>query len=198
VDEVLPADGNTFVVLDSDPQYNGPVDASISQEVEFSAGETIAGQYFFGTYDYVPFSDYATISLIPSPGSGLEEIILVSIDISDVGNYGSTETWLWFTHHFDEFDAGTYTLQGYVTDVKDSILPSLLMLDNIVVCQSVTGGDANHDCRVDLQDFAFLAQYWLNNCEEFEPCRTANFDDSSVIDYVDLLTISHHWLEGTQ
>jgi len=65
VDKIEPAAGDRFVILDSDGKSYGPNKVTLSQTIEVEVGDRIAGQYFFGTYDYDQWADYATISLIP-------------------------------------------------------------------------------------------------------------------------------------
>jgi hypothetical protein len=31
------------------------------------------------------------------------------------------------------------------------------------VCETIVAGDINGDCKVNFQDFAFMAAYWLEN-----------------------------------
>jgi hypothetical protein len=64
---LVPFEGDYFVMLstgdmyDTDPNY-----AQIWQTITVDAGDKLTGVYFFGTYDYMDFNDFAEIKLVPS------------------------------------------------------------------------------------------------------------------------------------
>jgi len=138
---LLPYDGNHFVLLstgdiglDKPDNPDNPEYSVMFQQVSFLAGEKLSGRYFFGTCDYVDsgwFNDWATITLVAEPNSGLPDIELVDIDIAEVGSYSSTDGWQYFEHIFDVNDQGTYQLQFFVSDYADIIYKSYLAVDGL-------------------------------------------------------------------
>jgi hypothetical protein len=111
-----PYQGDTFVVLSTggyDAVPDGAVTSSkISEEVFLYAGDTIIGAYFFGTTDYRPFNDYASIFLElavdPNDYPDSVEHVLISgaqCDVETIESFRSTfelspETggWITFSH----------------------------------------------------------------------------------------------------
>jgi hypothetical protein len=104
------------------------------QQIYVGAGEKITGAYFFGVCDYTTWDDYAYIKLIALPGSGQSDIEIVSVNLLDVGNYGSTDGWVEFESIvFDSSNAGRYILECAVYDQADSILESYFALDGFAI-----------------------------------------------------------------
>lgn len=126
-----PIQGQSFVVLSSGDINPDPSSASINQSFQATAGETISGYYFFGTCDYEPYNDYAEIKLLPAPGSQLNEITLVSVDVLTVGHYSSMSGWELFEHTFTSAEAGLYSIDISVNDARDTIYASYLAVDGI-------------------------------------------------------------------
>ena len=196
VDKIEPADGDRFVILDSDGKSYGPNKVTLSQTIEVEVGDRIAGQYFFGTYDYDQWADYATISLIPH-NEDKPIIEMVKVGVSDVGNEGSMHGWKWFSHIFEEEQAGKYELQFQVKDLYDSLFGSILAIDNLRYCKNAPAyGDINYDCRVDFLDLAKLAKWWLQECDEFSSCNEADLTDQGDVGIDDLQIIAEYWLQG--
>jgi hypothetical protein len=121
-------EGSKFVLLS-----NGPADimyGKITQDVTVEEGDIITGAYFFGACDYTPFSDYAYIKLIPHFNQ--PEIVLLSITVDDVGNYGSTNGWVTFSS--DPFNfSGICTLECAVYDGLDSVLDTYFAIDGLTI-----------------------------------------------------------------
>jgi hypothetical protein len=104
------------------------------QQIYVGAGEKITGAYFFGVCDYTTWDDYAYIKLIALPGSGQTDIEIISVNLLDVGNYGSTEGWVEFESIvFDATNAGRYILECAVYDKADSILESYFAVDGLAI-----------------------------------------------------------------
>jgi hypothetical protein len=128
-----PFEGNSFVLLSTGNVEPYSLFASLRQDVYFSAGETLSGVYFFGTLDYSPYPDYATIKLLADPNSGQNDITLVQIDVEDVGNFSSSDGWVPFQSPvFNQNTAGTYTLELAVYDSYDELYTSYLAVDGLV------------------------------------------------------------------
>lgn len=130
---LTPFEGDSFVVvsngsIDPDPDWG-----RLWQQVTFAPGEKLSGVYFFGTADYLPYNDYGTIALLPEPESGLSDIEIVSISVSDVGDNSSTDGWVYFESPvFTELTAGTYSLEIAVYDFTDPLYESYLAVDGLV------------------------------------------------------------------
>lgn len=130
---LAPFEGDSFVVLSNGMISPETTHAKIWQDVSLEVGDVVSGAYFFGTCDYIPYGDYATISLVAKPGSELADIELVNITTGDVGSYGSTDGWVPFQSvPFTEATAGTYTLEFVVTDMVDNIFNSYLAVDGLI------------------------------------------------------------------
>ena len=204
---LYPFEGESFVVLSTgdlsaplpDPQY-----AQIKQRIMVSTGQRLAGVYFFGTCDYIPYEDFATIKLVPIPNSGLRDIILINIDVGDVGSYGSMDGWDFFEYTFSEIEAGIYELVLTVSDLGDAIFKSYLAVDNITLCYAPGYGDLNYDCQVNMFDFTLFANDWLQDCSDpnylADPnnnCRYGtDIDNNGPVDANDLYLMSQFWLGG--
>jgi len=199
-----PFEGQSFVVLSTGDVESDPMYAEIRQQIEISAGQKLTGVYFFGTCDYIPFNDYATITLVPDPNSSLTDIILINISVTDVGNYGSTDGWGLFEHTFSEAEAGTYEIVLLVHDVDDNIFKSYLAVDNITLCSPPEYGDINHDCQVNMLDFAFMAVDWSNDCSDpnylSDPNNRCQYgtdiNGDGPVDINDLWLMAENWLTG--
>ena len=202
-----PFEGESFVVLstgDIDPPLPDPQYAQIKQQIEASPGQRLAGVYFFGTCDYTPYEDFATIKLVPAPTSGLRDSILININVGDVGSYGSMDGWDFFEYTFSEADAGIYDLVLIVSDLGDWIFKSYLAIDNITLCYAPGYGDLNYDCRVNMLDFTLLANDWLQDCSDPNYLEDPNsncwygtdIDNNGPVDANDLYLMSQFWLDS--
>ena len=199
-----PFRGESFVVLSTgellpDPQYG-----QIKQQIEVFAGQRLAGVYFFGTCDYIPYEDFATIKLVPIPPSSLRDIILMSIDVGDVGSYGSMDGWDFFEYTFSEAEAGDYELVLIVSDLSDWIFTSYLAIDNITLCYAPEYGDLDYDCQVDMFDFTLFANDWMCDCNDLDYLEDPNnncwygtdIDGNGPVDVNDLYLMTQFWLDG--
>jgi hypothetical protein len=204
-----PVEGTRFCLLSTGDLYGPGSDtqitqSSMSQKISFANGDILMGSYFFGTCDYRPYDDTATILLSPvDPNDGLRNILIESISVEDVGNYGATIGWMPFSFTFTPETAGCYKLYFEVKDVTDNKYKSYLAIDNLRICNGIPlYGDINQDCGVDLQDVAYFSNLWLADCNDpntYDPnyiCRNADFDGNMIIDPNDLVLMSEHWLEN--
>jgi hypothetical protein len=192
-----PFEGDSFVVLstgdvDPDPQY-----AMITQRLQTNPGESLFGVYFFGTCDYMPYNDYASIMLVPEPNSGLRVVELVNVNVSQVGSYGSMDGWAYFeSEPFTEVTASWYQIEITITDWQDKIFKSYLAVDGLHLCVRPEEGNINNDCHVDMLDYAILALHWLNDCNSPDWCEGADIDNDGIVDANDLSKITNNWLAG--
>jgi hypothetical protein len=125
-----PYQGSKFALLG-----NGPGDVyfgRMTQDITVEAGDIISGAYFFGTCDYAAFYDYASIKLLAKQGSGLSDVELVSINLEDVGDFGSTEGWVTFQSDPLSF-SGIYTLEVSIFDDRDSVYESYFAVDGLTI-----------------------------------------------------------------
>ena len=207
-----PVEGDTFVLLStgdaegygSDPRIEF---SSMQQTIYACPGNILSGSYFFGTCDYRPFNDVGTVKLIPAdPNDGLRPVVLLSICIGDLGDFQSTPGWQKFYYQFTEENCGEYLLYCEVRDILDRSFKSYLALDNLRLCQGVSGfGDLNRDCGVDYFDFEILASAWLADCNDPNvlsdpniPCELFVTDPNlpeNIVDGEFLLKMSESWLE---
>ncbi|OQY07491.1 MAG: hypothetical protein B6I25_01655 [Planctomycetales bacterium 4572_13] len=201
-----PFEGEYFLLLSTEdvegPGSDGQIKHSAAWQVLHArTGDVLVGAYFFGTCDYTPFGDIGTIVLEPNdPIDGLRPITLVDIEVSDIGNFGSTDGWQTFQHTFDSSQTGDYTIRCKVEDYTDKIYRSYLAVDNLRICSAIPAyGDLNMDCGVDLLDFSVLGSVWLADCNDISdpnaPCHLADMDKSGIVDPNDLVLMSEHWLE---
>ena len=201
---LLPYSNQFFVVLSTGDFYPNEQVSQIWQKVCVNSGDRISGVYFFGTCDYPRFDDYATITLIPDSNAGLEELELVRISASNVGQFSSIAGWERFEHTFSPAEAGTYNLVLFVTDLVDEIYESYLAVDDITICAAPEYGDLNYDCWVNMTDFSLFAQDWLQDCSDpsylAEPKNNCsygtNIDTDGLVDANDLYLMSQFWLNG--
>lgn len=196
---LMPFQGESFVILSTDDIVPEPQYARILQNVEFFEGQRISGAYFFGTYDYIPFDDNASITLVPDDSEG-RSVILVAIGVSGVGSYGSTPGWVTFGHAFTAEDAGVYDLVISVGDYGDIIFTTYFAVDALEVCWVAPYGDVNADCEVNLIDFSFLAADWLLYDSVYEPDPNfaaqydTDFDGDHFVDVNDVSLMAEYWL----
>ena len=185
---IYPIDGQHFVMLKTGSGCVGDTNKSwtqLTQLISVNEGQSITGSYFFATDDWVPpWNDIATIYLSsPEPNSitGLYdiEILLARRDVNSVGSYFSMEDWERFSHTFGSSEAGDYMLVLRVEDAVDCAYASYLAVDALyivdqpmVTCAYKLAGDVNRDCKVDLVDFAKMAENWLIDCNA-EPTNSA-------------------------
>jgi hypothetical protein len=194
-----PYSGEKFLLLHTghpDPEYppifpstpqNVPSSAikksQVSQKVVLEEGDTIQGAYFFGTIDYLKFSqpdsynDYGLIYLEPvDPGNEPnDQIIIAMCDVATVGSRESTlalseETggWIRFSHTVeDPNQAGSYFLRCEVADDDDEIVDSYFAIDGLRICRGgQPDADLDWDCDVDLNDYSILSKAWLSFCPD--------------------------------
>ena len=189
--------GQSFVVLSTGDVIPDPRSASMSQQIEVGKGWTISGYYFFGTCDYSPYSDYATIKMVSEPNSSPRDIILVDITVEDVNSYGSMPGWGYFEYVFGPNDPGTYELTIEVVDKQDAIYKSYFAVDHLKL-RCGPQGDINIDCAVDMLDYALLCDDWAIDCSDPNiDCSATDLSRDGVIDANDLSILIDHWL-GSQ
>ena len=180
--------------------------STIQQQITLVPGETLYGSYFFGTCDWWPFLDEATITLSAvDPNDDPNFVTLVNINVDDVGDCGAMDGWQGIYYVFPGLQATDYYLTCQVRDIGDTILKSYLAVDDFQICPiSRYDGDLNFDCRINLDDFEILSEAWLANCSDPNtfadpntPCGLADIDGNDYVDSGDLLYMSGNWLFPT-
>ncbi len=195
VDKIRPTEGNRFAILDTDGSGEGPNDVKISQVLQCQAGDRIFGQYFFGTYDWNPYSDYATISLVPYD-SNQPTIEILRVGVEDTDSYSSMEDWEWFSYTIKPGEEGQYDLCFRIQDMSDSLYASFLALDNLRHCSGNFEGDLNDDCRVDFLDYARMNQCLSYSTIDHPSCVDCDINMDGQVDMYDLFYILDQWLSG--
>jgi hypothetical protein len=205
IDRLLPFEGNYFLTLRTGSDSTEPYYAKVWQTITVDACSTLIGAYFFGTYDWLEWNDYAEIKLIPVTDPNLHELELVHVSVQDVGDYNSMKGWERFAYTFDTNESGTYYLTIAIYNVLDEKITSYFAVDGLVLCESGSnGGDINLDCTTDFSDFALMAVDWLCDCNDpiyyKDPNTNCQLDTDLTgdghIDSNDLQVMSDHWLEG--
>jgi hypothetical protein len=201
--------GQLFVVLSTGDFNPEPTSAYIRQYVYVYPGETLAGYYFFGTADYIPYNDYAAIELVPADSnSGLSDITVVHVEVNDVDkdprdtDGKSMEGWEYFERTFDSNEGGAYNLTISITDVGDQYFPSYIAVDGMTLCNRPPAGDINHDCHVNFVDFSRMATDWFQDCSDpnylADPNNNCSWgtdlDGSGPVDLNDLKLMGDNWL----
>lgn len=202
---LLPYEGNYFVLLSSID--GGEVFSEIRQTITVHAGDRLTGAYFFGTEDYRPFDDWATIQLVVPDTNDVVGPNIVHISVADVQSYGSLRGWKRFDYIFAPSQSGTYDLKIKVEDKSDTVLASYFAIDGLVICPSfgIIYGDINADCIVNFFDFAMLAADWMCDCNDSNTFNDPNsncvygtdIDDSNFVDLDDLQILTDYWLMST-
>ena len=207
---LFPYEGNHFLVLSTGDINNHPEVryAKVWQTIPVAAGDTLIGAYFFGTYEapLTVYNDYAEIKLVDP---NLRGIVLVHVDVEDVGVLSSMKGWKRFEYTFDANQAGTYDLTIRVQDWDDQRYNSYFAVDGLVLCENASGGgDINLDCTTNFQDFALFAAGWFCNCNDPnnyndpDPNSSCRLDidlaGGGLVDTNDLQIMAEHWLEGTK
>ena len=67
------------------------------------------------------------------------------------------------------------------------------------LCYAAMPGDLNLDNKINLKDFALLAQKWRQtDCNETDSCGRADIDKSGGVDWTDLCILSENWTSNLQ
>jgi hypothetical protein len=186
-----PYQGDTFVVLSTGGiGGDGEIKSSIiSQEVFLNAGDTILGAYYFGTTDYRPYNDYASIylQLAGDPNDypdSLEHFLIpdAQCSVDSIGSYKSTfdlspDTggWITFSHTVEPNQVGPYYLRCEVVDLLDTIYNTYFAIDGLRICRGGRSiADMDWDCDVDLIDYSIISKAWMTFCPDI-PIDDPNF-----------------------
>lgn len=95
--------------------------STLEQRMDLLAGDVLEGWAAFDAADYLPYNDYAYVSVL----NGANEVLWEK-SVSDVGDLGDSipEAWSWTAPA-----AGTYTLKYGVVNSGDRINPSYGLFD---------------------------------------------------------------------
>jgi hypothetical protein len=97
------------------------VGSAIAFNIFLGAGQTVSVSWRFDANDYLPYNDFAFVSISP-----LKQTQLIS-NVEQVGNYGISD---WGTSSFVAQQDGFYRIGAGVVDVGDGALPSSLYIAN--------------------------------------------------------------------
>lgn len=228
---VIPApfNGEKFVLL-STGDSNGldsesdTFNSTISQIITLCPGDTLYGNYFFGTTDYSRFEDTGFGKLLdPNLVVSLDEgvtdpnayylspndpinintgIQLFLISVDDVASYKSTESWQFFKYTYQGNSCQQFRLYFQVRDCEDRSYKSYLALDNVRICRNAPElADLNRDCFIDMNDLNLLARAWMADCNDPMVAADANVPCGIIINQGRLTAgpeyltdISQNWL----
>ena len=196
---VVPYEGEYFVILSTGDIRPDTTYSMMTQDVNFVKGQTVEFYYFFGTMDYVPFDDFATVKLheIDSNGLILHSQEVLNVSIRDITNYNCTPGWVKLNYFLDPNDPNNYNrIEFYVQDVGDAVYNSYFAIDGLKLGFKPELGDLNDDWMVDFQDFAILGQHWNQDSNDPNLLGWADFDDTNSVDVNDLMIFSSYWLDG--
>jgi len=124
-----PTDGSAFALVKTDGA--GSI-TQLYQSFYATAGASISLDYFWDSQDYVPFDDAATGTILAGMGTGGPLVsTLFSHSVStDPADYWGTP---WTSVSYTFANTGVYTLLITNTNGLDSILDSLVGIDNVNV-----------------------------------------------------------------
>jgi len=196
---IIPFEGENCLVLSTDDigPDGGERHASVVQDYNFVEGLTIEFYYFFGTFDYVPYGDFATVTLLND-----RPVEIFSIAVDDIGNYNSTDGWVKFEKFLDpcDLDPLHYEYSGIefkVEDATDLIYKTYFAVDAMRIGFKPEKGDFNDDWRVNFEDFAVFAQDWqMVDSNIMDP--NVDIDDNNYVDVNDMMNFCEHWLDGSE
>lgn len=176
--------------------------AQASQKIDFKQGDKIEFYYFFGTFDYPSYSDYASFILfkegfLEDPiHNGMVNYDEYIIGVDDVGAYGSMAGWEKFEYTFTADDANNFDSIAFrVQDRQDKIFKSYFAIDDVKLIVEPGIADINGDYIVNFIDFEQFLQHW--NLAEPNDLGGCDFDNSMVVDVNDLAIFCDNWLVET-
>lgn len=94
--------------------------------ISWNAGDWISFNWAFLAKDYLPFDDYSLFLLFDNAAGQLANVKLSNV--AAIGNYGDTG-WQTYGYHFTS--AGQGFIQFNSVNALDSILDSVLLVDNV-------------------------------------------------------------------
>lgn len=118
-DDTFATDGNYYARLQSD--------ALISQGVSWNAGEQVRFDWYFDAEDYLPYNDWSVFQVKDESGNIVDTITLA--DVAEVGNYGDSG---WKNYIYTFTSDGTGSIKFGVFNKLDTVLDSLLYVDNVI------------------------------------------------------------------
>lgn len=180
-----PLQGYRLLVIKS---ASGGHCSGVSKDFYVEGNRVIKGRYFFGTSDYLPYNDYATIRIIPTGPNTNPAIELLYVDVNEIGNNSSM--WGWGQFSVEVNYGGWYRIEAKVCDAGDDVFDSFLVLDCVNFCNSFSLGDLDFDCCVNFFDFSVFVQY-LDANEPF-----SDLDQNGNVDLADMMVITDQWLNG--
>jgi cyclophilin family peptidyl-prolyl cis-trans isomerase len=98
-------------------------------------------------------------------------------------------------------DSVSGVLTGKQGDMNDVPLTPIKIQDVVVlspICIEKLSGDLNGDCKVDLSDFAIMADDWLES-NSLLACAfslTGDMNNDCVVDFGDVTIVSQNWLDS--
>jgi|GEM_PF-3141751 len=163
-----------------------------------TAGETFVGNFGSGGFGPTPMYDYHLV--LPTPftaNSGKKYWVYIGAFQSGVPNWG-------LAHSSTGNNRGYMSFVNYAggTNWRSTTYDAaftLLIKDPVCGDWGYLPGDINKDCRVNLTDFALVAERWLAaNCATPLWCNGADLDKNNSVDLADLLQLAAVWVQCTE
>ncbi len=199
---IKPFSGNSLLALSTGNLIEiEPMNADVWQDIYLDIGQSVIGVYFFGTCDYIPYSDYAYMELqsLDTPENPAIQVFYEAVDDPNIGSYGSTPGWMAFeSPPIEDGQQGMYRIFIRVSDGLDHIYETYLLLDGMRVCTPPENGDVNVDCKVDLWDLALVSENWMLEAEnpDIRFPYYADLDGDGIINSNEVDLINVNWLDG--
>ena len=111
-----------------DQQGNGDVTSGAATELQLqvTAGDVVTFDWNFVTTDYLPYNDYAAVTINGQ--------VVELTDVAALGNLiGNTSSTGWETFSYTATESGTLNLGFAVLDVGDTVVDLHLLIDNLQV-----------------------------------------------------------------
>ncbi|MBL8907291.1 MAG: VCBS domain-containing protein [Rhizobiales bacterium] len=112
--------------LDNQGNGDATVGSTAVFELQVSAGDVVTFDWNFLTNDYLPYNDYAVLTI---NGQFIELADVASLE-NTIGNVSQTG---WTTYTYTVTQTGTLTIGFAVVDVGDAVVDSVLLVDNVQV-----------------------------------------------------------------
>jgi VCBS repeat-containing protein len=129
------------------PGYNNSLSGNATSgsaaviQIEVVAGQTVSFDWNFIASDYMPYNDYAIVTINGEIYGELSDVLALQNEQGDVTSTG------WQTFTYTATESGTLTIGIADIDVGDQVVDSHLLIDNVRVGVS---GDAGEPIALDI------------------------------------------------
>jgi hypothetical protein len=116
--EYKPTDGKFFAKLVADSGL-------LQMSLNWAAGDVISFSWAFLAFDYLPFNDFSTFSILTDDA---DAFVLTLANVATVGDYGDTG---WKNYSYTFQNAGSGFIAFTASNFKDQFNSSVLLVDNV-------------------------------------------------------------------